>query len=455
MYNNSIFREYDIRGKYQIDFDDKFAFLLGKAFARYINKSHPIIAVGYDARASSPDLATSLISGFNSSGANVIHLGLVTTPMTYFAGYDIPNLDGAIMITGSHNPVEYNGFKVTANKKSVYGQEIQKLRTIIESLSANIFVKEGIAFNHDISTEYIKQFENQFSGLQFPKVVFDCGNGVAGVVLRKICEKVGLDATILFEEPDGTFPNHHPDPSVHENLQDLIKEVKETGSDVGIAFDGDVDRIGVVDSNGDMIMGDELLILYARHLLPENPGRAVVGDVKCSNIVYEEIEKLGGKPVMWKTGHSLIKEKIKSEDALFGGELSGHMFFNDRNHGYDDAIYAAFRLLEILSKTQKSIAELLFGIKKMVSTPEIRVDIPDDIKFKLVEYVKSAFQDSRVFKLNDIDGVRLSCLYGWALLRASNTQPAIVMRFEADTEENLDVIRSAVYKEIKKFNENT
>ena len=448
-----IFREYDIRGVYDEQFDDEFAYHLGKAFAAYtigrLGKKNLRLSLGYDARQSSVSLIENLRRGFVESGAHVYMLGLVTSPISYFSTFDL-DLDGGIMVTGSHNPSEYNGFKISFGKTTIFGEEIQKLKRII--LDKAYVSGQGSSEIYDIFPTYIERYKKEFGQLKPFKFVLDCGNGAAGAIVRKMYNSVGLSPEILFEQPDGRFPNHHPDPTVEKNLKDLAEKVRATGATVGIGFDGDADRIGIVDHTGKMIYGDELMTIFARSVLQTSPGQKIVGDVKCSDRMYTDIEKHGGVPVLWKTGHSLIKEKVKSDKAPFGGEMSGHIFFADRNYGYDDAPYAGLRLCEIISKTGKTIPELLAGLPSAFNTPEIRIDTTEEKKVLIVEKVKEAFsKPSDDYQLNLIDGIRISYKDGWALARASNTQPVLVVRFEASTQAGLDRIQKSVMNIVNKY----
>lgn len=442
-----IFREYDIRGIYGKQFDLDFAEALGRAFVRYVqlklDVKNPNLTIGHDARLSSPDVREALARGMMKSGAQVWHLGLVTTPMTYFSTFTLEGCHGGIMITGSHNPPDYNGFKISCGKSTIFGAEIMALKKIID---AQDFPEgRGSEKNIDIFPMYIERYKKEFGQMDNIPVVLDCGNGAAGVITRRLYEALGLKPEILFEEPDGRFPNHHPDPTVEENLKDLVKAVKAKGAKVGIGFDGDADRIGVVDNNGRMIYGDELLVLFARDVLSHQPGQKIIGDVKCSDRLYADIERLGGQPIMWKTGHSLIKEKIKVEKAPFGGELSGHIFFADRNYGYDDAPYAGLRVIELIAKSGKTIDQLLEGLPPAFNTPEIRIDTTEEKKVQIVEKLRNQYsKSSSHYKVNLIDGIRISFSDGWALARASNTQPVLVLRFESQTKEGLTRIQSEI-----------
>lgn len=454
MFSPVIFREYDIRGVYNEQFDLDFAYQLGRAFGTYVfnktNKKNRRLSIGYDARQSSVAIVEKLSQGMKETGAEVYILGLVTTPVCYFSTFQL-DLDGAIMVTGSHNPPEYNGFKVSLGKTTIFGEEIQNLKAVMQA--GNFLTGEGSVKNYDIHPEYLERYKKEFGQIKPVKVVLDCGNGAAGSIVRKLYNVAGLQPEILFEEPDGTFPNHHPDPTVEENLVDLAKKVKETGAVCGIGFDGDADRIGVVDHNGRMVYGDELMTIFARDVLKTLKGAKIVGDVKCSDRMYHEITRLEGVPVLWKTGHSLVKEKIKVEKAPFGGEMSGHIFFADRNYGYDDAPYAGLRLCEILANTGKTIPELLEGLPAAFNTPEIRIDTTEEKKVLIVEKVKEKFMKNPVagVEVNLLDGIRISFPDGWALARASNTQPVLVVRFESNSEAGLKRIEDSVMSVVNQY----
>jgi phosphomannomutase len=450
--NEEIFREYDIRGVVGKDFDGEFAFTLGRAFASYLKKNgatDPMtVSIGQDARLSSKDLRENLCRGLTSSGVNVLTLGLITTPISYFSTFHQP-LSGAIMITGSHNPPEYNGFKVSLRNSTIFGEEIQKIKKIILDKDF-LEEKQGSTKDFDILTPYYKRFGGDFKLKHPVKVVVDCGNGCAGVVVKNLYAAAGIDCEILFENPDGRFPNHHPDPTVEKNILQLRQRVLETKADVGIGFDGDADRIGVVDHTGRMLYGDELMVIYSRSVLAQFPGTAVIGDVKCSDRLYNDIKKHGGQPIMYKTGHSLIKNKMKEVGSKFSGEMSGHVFFADRNFGYDDAVYAGARLIEIMSQTGKKIPQLLEGLPAAYSTPEIRIDTTEEKKRSIVLALKKEFGGGK-YKVNEIDGIRISFDDGFALIRASNTQPVLVSRFEATTEKRLTEIRGLIEGAVNKL----
>lgn len=444
-FNPAIFRECDVRGIVGRDFDAEFARTLGRAYVTYLAEHtgvvKPTIALGHDARESSPHLTDTLAAGLVSAGAHVLRLGLVTSPMTYFATFALPEVHGAIMVTGSHNPREYNGFKICVGRSTMSGEDIQTLRRIV---GAGRFVAgAGSEQNLDICERYIERYRSEFTHLAPIPVVLDCGNGAAGRIARRLFEAAGLHPTILFEEPNGRCESHDPDPTIESNLQALAREVLARGALAGIGFDGDADRIGVVDDRGRMLFGDELIALYSRFVLEKQPGQKIVGDVKCSDRLFAYIERHGGVPIMWKSGHSVIKEKIRRENAALGGELSGHLFFRDRNYGYDDALYAGLRLLEGLSATGKTIGELLSDLPPGCATPEIRIDTTEEKKHLIVEALKRVFPPgSPEFNVNWLDGLRLSFPQGWALARASNTQPVVVLRFEADSPERMAAMRA-------------
>lgn len=447
MMNPEIFREYDIRGVVDTDFDAEFARALGRAFVTYLinergAEKNPVVSLAHDARVSSPSFSKAMSEGLQQAGARVVFLGLTTTPISYFSMFALDNPAGGIMITGSHNPPDYNGFKISVGKTTIYGEEIQKLRRIIES--GKFAEGKGAYTTFNIFDDYVARYKKEFASLKPIKVVIDCGNGAAGCVARRLYEAVGLKPVVLFEEPDGRFPNHHPDPTVEKNLKDLKAAVLKEGAAVGIGFDGDADRIGIVDNRGRFIAGDEMMVMIARGILQQNPGATIVGDVKCSDRLYDDVRKHGGHPIMWKTGHSLVKTKIKEEKAPFGGELSGHVFFADRNYGYDDALYAGLRVIEMISQAG-SIDALLKGFPPAFNTPELRIDTTEDKKRSIVEKLRQTYNaDTDRYKVNMIDGVRISYKDGWALVRASNTQPVLSMRFESPTEAGLARIQNEI-----------
>ena len=441
MLNPAIFREYDIRGIADSELLSPDVELLGRALGTYLRRTSGgrNVNVGRDCRLSSTRLRDALAEGLLAAGCNVTDIGTVPTPVLYHSAQNL-KADGAIMITGSHNPSEYNGFKSVSSSGAIYGDAIQEVRRIIER--GDFETGAGKLATTDAVTPYVNEVAGQFRLDRRIKVVADAGNGTAGPVIHRIFEKINVAAAELFFEMDGHFPNHHPDPTVPSNLTHLIKKVRETGADLGLAFDGDSDRIGAVDEHGNVIYGDLLLLIFAREILQRKPGATFIGEVKCSQVMYDQIAKLGGNGIMYKTGHSLIKAKMKQEHAELAGEMSGHMFFADRYRGYDDALYSACRLIEIVAKSGQPLSAQLAGIPKMVSTPEIRVDCPDDVKFDLVQRVARHFKGK--YKTIDVDGVRVIFPEGWGLLRASNTQPVLVMRFEATSEHLLKQYQNEV-----------
>jgi phosphomannomutase/phosphoglucomutase len=445
--NPRIFREYDVRGLVDIDLTDEIVFDLGRGFAAYMSLlGKRNVVVGRDGRLSSPRFRDPLVEGMVAGGLDVVDVGVCPTPVFYFSLFHLDR-DGGVMITGSHNPPEFNGFKICAGKTTIHGDEIQTLRKIIEGRSFG--GGNGKVSFRGIVPDYQAYLSKNIRLERSLKVVIDSGNGTAGAVAPKVLRDLGCEVIDLFSEIDGRFPNHHPDPTIPENMRALIAEVRETGAEVGIGFDGDADRIGAVDHLGNIIWGDQLLVLFSRDVLNRNPGATIVSEVKCSQNLYDDIAKNGGRGVMWKAGHSLLKSKMKEEKALLGGEMSGHIFFADRYFGYDDAIYASCRLLEILSRSNRRIPELLGDLQRTWNTPEIRVDCPDDRKFELVEKVRESFRGE--IPLIDVDGVRLLFPDGWGLVRASNTQPVLVLRFEARSEKRLREIRELVEKRVARF----
>jgi len=441
-----IFRQYDIRGIAGKDLTPEVACNIGKAVGTYLSPEGKKIVVGRDCRLSSDELKDSLVEGLLSTGCQVIDVGLVPTPLLYFAIHNYEQT-GGVMVTGSHNPAEYNGFKICKGLASIYGEEIQKLRQLIEKQD---FVSgKGKLATKNPREDYLNYVAERVKIDKPLKVVVDGGNGTSGLVVPILMKRFPLEMEYLYIEPDGNFPHHLPDPTIPEYMQDLIAKVKKEGADVGIGYDGDADRIGAVDDQGRIIWGDKLLSLYARGLLEKKPGAKVIMDVKCSESTVEDITKYGGVPLMWKTGHSLIKEKMKAEKASLAGEMSGHMFFADNYLGYDDAIFASLRLLEILSQTDKKFSDLVDEIPYYYSTPEIRVDCSEDKKFALVEELQNYFKGK--YKTIDIDGVRIVLPYGWGLIRASNTQPILVLRFEAKSKEKLEEIKNIVKDKLKDY----
>jgi phosphomannomutase/phosphoglucomutase len=434
MLHPGIFREYDIRGIADEELTNEGIEALGRALATYIIRhSGRTISLGHDCRLSGGRLHDALLKGLLAAGAHVLDLGIVPTPVLYFSAVHF-KADGAVMITGSHNPPEYNGFKTVCGTTTLYGDAIQQICKLTQS--GDYESGEGSLKATDAIEPYVNEVASQFAFERPVKVVFDAGNGTAGPVVHRILEKIGVNALELFFEMDGHFPNHHPDPTVLSNLKPLKEAVRKNRADLGIAFDGDADRIGAIDERGEVIYGDMLLLIFGREILSRKPGAAFIGEVKCSQVMYDKLRELGGNAIMYKTGHSLIKAKMKQEHAELAGEMSGHMFFADRYYGYDDAIYAACRLLEIVSKSGKPLSHQLEGIPNLISTPELRVDCRDDLKFRVVSKVAEIVGKHR--QIVDIDGVRVPFERGWGLVRASNTQPVLVMRFEAETKELLE-----------------
>lgn len=447
--NPAIFREYDIRGLAEKDFDADFARQLGKIHGTFVgDRGGKRVSVGRDCRFTSEGYAEAVIEGFLSAGLEVIDIGVCPTPLFYFSLFHL-DLDGGIQITASHNPSEYNGFKVCMGKETLYGSQIQNLRGLIEKKR---FTERpgGKRAGYAIVPPYHEHLKRDVPALARPlKVVVDAGSGVAGPVAPPIFRWLGCAVWEIACVPDGSFPVHHPDPTVPENLEGLIRKVKEERADLGIAYDGDGDRIGVVDDRGDILWGDELLILFARDVLKQHPGAVIISEVKCSQRLFDQIRLHSGVPIMWKAGHSLLKAKMKETHALLAGEMSGHMFFADRYFGYDDAIYASVRLLELLARAGRPLSALLTDLDKTVSTPEIRVECPDEEKFAVTERAKEYFRQH--YPIIDVDGVRIQFSEGWGLIRASNTQPALVLRFEAKDAAKLDEYRRIIEEKLKEL----
>ena len=445
--NPQIFREYDIRGIVGTDLTPASVTSIGKAIGTYISRGNgKKMILGRDVRSSSVEFCNILSKALNSTGCNVIDIGMVPTPVLYFALHHF-NADGGVMITGSHNPPEFNGFKISQGFHSLYGEKVQELKGLIE---VNDFeVGTGTTKQQPVLAEYMEKI---CSTLEIPrkiKVVVDGGNGCFGIVGPDLLKKLGQTPIELFSEPDGTFPNHHPDPTVSENLTNLIEKVRLENAELGIGFDGDADRIGVVDEKGNILWGDQLLTIFARDILSRNPGATIVGEVKCSQNLYKDIKKHGGVPVMAAAGHSLIKNKMRETGALLAGEMSGHICFADNYYGFDDAIFAACRVLQIVAQSNKKVSEMLADLPETAYTPEIRIDCPDDQKFKIVRELTEIFREK--YEVIDIDGVRVNFDHGWALIRASNTQPVLVLRLEAVTKERLKELVAVIKKQTDKY----
>ena len=442
--NKYIFREYDVRGKVEDDFPPEVVEALGKAFGTLIKRNGgQEIALSGDVRLTTPDLIEQFKLGVLSTGTDVIKIGILPTPANYYSMFKL-NVAGAVQITGSHNPPEFNGFKMSRNKKPVFGDEIQNLYSIIKTEDYEI--GEGVEASYDILSDYKRMIISKIDLEKNIKVVMDCGNAAGAICAPEIFKNLNnIELTELYCDVDGTFPNHHPDPTVEENLIDLIQLMKQGLYDIGIAFDGDADRVGVVDSKGEIIWADQLMALFLPELI--NPGDEILFDVKCSQSLEDMIIKNGGKPVMWKTGHSLIKQRMTELNCKLGGEMSGHIFFADDYFGYDDAIYVAARIVQTLSRTSKSLSELKAELPKYFSTPEIRLEAEsDEEKFRIAKEAIDYF--SKNYDCSTVDGVRIKFKNGWGLVRSSNTQPVIVCRFEADSKQGMEEIQSTIMKKL-------
>jgi phosphomannomutase/phosphoglucomutase len=437
----NIFREYDIRGIVGEHLTTDTVATLGKAIGTFFSQHGARrIAIGYDARASSPEFCRLLTEGFNSAGCDVVLIGMVPTPVLYHTVFT-KGVDGGVMITGSHNPPDHNGFKICLGRSTLFGSQIQEIKEI--ALAGNFDTESGSVETIAVLDEYCRDIVSRISmGGRKLKAVVDAGNGMGGVTGVPVYRELGIEMVELFTEPDSNFPNHHPDPTVTENLEDTIRAVRESQADIGIAWDGDGDRIGIVDETGRIIWGDELMVLLSRSILETNPGATIIAEVKCSQNLFDDIAAHGGVPIMWKAGHSIIKAKMKETHAALAGEMSGHIFFADRFYGFDDATYAGARVLEILSKTDKPLSALLGDLPVTYSTPELRVDCSDDAKFDVVARVAEYFL--RDHEVITIDGARILFEHGWGLVRASNTQAILVLRFEADSDAALAEIRNIV-----------
>jgi len=442
-----VFRAYDVRGVVYQDLTVEFANGLGRAVGTMaVGEDRRTLCVGRDCRTHSGELTSAFIDGILSTGVDVIDLGVVPTPLVYFSLFHLPDeVDGGVMVTGSHNPKEFNGFKICMGQSSIHGESIQILRRLMEEDSFE--TGEGHYSQRPIVRDYIDHVKGnlQFSRRDL-RVVVDAGNGTAGPVIEPLFREMGFDVVAMYCDMDGHFPNHHPDPTDPKNLEDLIEKVRETGADVGFAYDGDSDRIGVIDDQGTILWGDRLLIALSRHLLESEPGAAIVGEVKCSQTLFDDIAAHGGRPIVSKVGHSLIKDCMRREEALLAGEMSGHIFFKHRYFGYDDAIYTTGRVLEVLASSTEPLSAMMANVPITAVTPEIRLDCPDAIKFQVVEEATAAFK--RTHEVIDIDGARVLFEDGWGLVRASNTQPALVLRCEARTEEGLALIRETIESKV-------
>ncbi len=449
-FDPEILREYDIRGQVGKNLSKDDAYAVGLSFGTYIRRQGGKTAsVGFDGRVSSPDFARAVIEGLAATGLDVTNVGLGPTPMLYFAVKHLKT-DGGVMITGSHNPADYNGFKMTLQNGPVYGEAVQELGRIAAAgayESGNGAVKE-----FDIRDIYVDRLLRDWTGHRDIRVAWDCGNGAAGEIVRRLTKKLPGEHILLFDEIDGSFPNHHPDPTVDKNLADLIETVRREKCDLGVAFDGDADRIGAVDEKGDILRCDTMITIYAREVLKDHPGAPIIGDVKCSQVMYDEIARLGGKPVMWKTGHSLIKAKMYEMKSPLSGELSGHIFFGHKWYGFDDGIYCTVRLMNAVAAADGPASSLTAHLPKIFNTPEVRFEVDEKRKFSLVAQVAESVkaQKNPGWDVNEIDGVRVTTPQGWWLLRASNTQHVLVARAEARTQKDLDYLKSVVKKEVEK-----
>jgi len=448
IYLSHVFRQYDIRGVADRDLTEEFVSELAKSLATYFRRNQvDTISLGYDCRLSSPFFRKLLIDNLLNSGINLYDLGMGPTPLVYYSLFNLP-VGGGVMLTGSHNPPNENGFKICLGHTTIYGEQIQEIERIMEARDYQS--GQGKLIEHPIISDYLKHLKSIIKpGAKKLKVVVDAGNGTGNLTSVKLYQGLGWEVIDLFSQPDGNFPNHHPDPTIPENLTQLIAKVKETQADLGISLDGDADRIGVIDSKGRVLWGDQLMIIFATDIVKQHPGVKIIGEVKCSQTMFDRIQAMGGSPIMWKVGHSLIKAKMKEEQALLAGEMSGHLFFADRYYGYDDAVYSGARLLEILSKSEQSLSEMVDGLPQTCSTPEIRFDCPEEQKFKVVEKLVKIF--TAKYRVIDIDGARIIFNDGWGLVRASNTQPVLVLRFEADSEAALERIQTKVKNELNRL----
>lgn len=446
-FHPTVLREYDIRGQIGKTLHEADAYAVGRSFGTYCKrKGAKKVCLGYDGRLSSPQLEKNVLKGLTDTGLEVVCVGLGPTPMLYFSVFHL-KADAGIMITGSHNPPDYNGFKMMFGTGPVYGEAIIEIGKI--AAEGNYEVGIGSKSDLDIKDDYIARLVRDFDFKDDMKIAWDAGNGSTGEVLRMLVDKLPGQHFLLFDEIDGNFPNHHPDPTIEENLQDLLKVVLEKGCDMGIGFDGDGDRIGAVDNLGRVVWGDQLLALYAQKVLKELPGATVIADVKASQTLFDEIDRLGGKPLMWKTGHSLLKAKMKETGAPLAGEMSGHIFFGDHYYGFDDSLYCGLRLIELCDLANKSLSQMRDELPQVVNTPEVRFQVDESRKFAVVEEVRDRLKEMQGIDVNDLDGVRVTTDHGWWLLRASNTQDVLVARAESSTEEGLEKLKAAIIKQLK------
>ncbi|MEC7489807.1 MAG: phosphomannomutase/phosphoglucomutase [Pseudomonadota bacterium] len=445
-FDETILREYDVRGIVGDTLSVADAYAIGRAFATVISdEGGTAVCVGYDGRLSSPEMEQSLVKGLNDSGVDVARIGIGPTPMLYFA-VKVLGAAGGIMVSGSHNPPEYNGFKIMRETTPFYGEDIQNLKTI--SATANYVSGSGSDYTVPVFDRYVKRIAQDFRSGRTLKVAWDAGNGAAGDAMVRLAQILPGEHILLNEKIDGTFPAHHPDPTVAENLSQLRDVVLKSGCDLGIAFDGDGDRIGVIDNDGEILWGDQLMVIWAKDVLVGNPGATIIADVKASQILFDQITSMGGNPIMWRTGHSLIKAKMMETGALLAGEMSGHIFFADKYFGYDDALYAAVRLLSCLTQCTETLSGLRKRLPHVVNTPELRFACPEERKFEIVDEV-SARLSAVGAEVVEIDGVRVKTDDGWWLLRSSNTQNAVVARCEGTTLEGLTRLKEALVKQVR------
>ena len=446
-FDPTVLREYDIRGIVGKTLHPEDAFAIGRCFGTVVAQTGgSVVAVGYDGRLSSPHLEPSLVAGLRASGMEVVRVGLGPTPMLYYAAATLQT-DGAVMLTGSHNPPDYNGFKMVLKGKPFFGTQIRDLGAMAEA-GRVVEAAEGAVRDVDVAADYVARLISDWDGGdRLLNVVWDNGNGAAGEVLQRLVAVLPGRHTVLFGDIDGRFPNHHPDPTVPKNLEALIAEVRAHEADLGIAFDGDADRIGVVDDSGTMMFGDQLLVVLARDVLKALPGSTIIADVKASQVLFDEVEKAGGKPLMWRTGHSLIKAKMAETGSPLAGEMSGHTFYADKWYGFDDALYAAVRLLGIVARMTGKLSDVRLALPQVINTPELRFNCDDTRKFVVIEEVAARLKAAGA-KLSDIDGVRVQTDDGWWLLRASNTQAVLVARAEALSEAGLERLKDALVAQL-------
>lgn len=447
--NPDIFREYDIRGQADTDLTDDAVQLLGRAFGtRALESGATRCVVGRDVRLSGPRIRRALIDGLTSTGISVVDIGVVPTPVYYFSLFHL-DISAGMMITASHNPPPENGFKVSLGKTTIYGDSIRSLRALAES--GRFRTGRGTVMETDVVPAYVAVCRSRVSIPSDLRVVFDPGNGTAGILLERLFAGTGVDPVFLNLTPDGTFPNHPPDPTVPKYMRGVIEKVLELGADCGIGFDGDADRIGAVDEKGRIVYADRLLGILAADIVSRRPGSTVVFDVKCSQGLVEFLQAIGAKPLMWKTGHSLVKAKLKEVGGPIAGEMSGHIFIADDYYGYDDALFAALRLLRIMAATGRTLSDLAGEIPAYENTPEIRVGCPEHLKAQVVSELRDYFRSN--YEVIDIDGARVLFPDGWGLVRASNTQAILVLRFEARTPERLEAIRELFYDRLRRYPE--